>query len=551
MELMTVSHCQRVTRNRQARIEQMQWNAVQFPHESSSLPFIPSSPSMDSCEDGEQSRVAMIRVVATLLEQAEDAPRLAIGSTALQCEPVDSCSEHRLANPIVLERMCSEFLHRTPSPTEVYLPRDVLSDEDESYRPWPAWCIQNTYDQLVRANGRLRYWYQKGRSPLRTDEMYSPDALVVGGARNGRTSAVMPTGPAAGAASSHVAPKAATQPRPVNERSTAVSDATAAMAQGQSTVLVYHGSFAPMHVGHLECLRVAQQFLREQGINVQFTVMGFTTEEYVINKTSDQDFANINIRYAIAREVLAHGAQMPSPVHLDSFAYSAATALASKYAMHGRPLFLVGSDVMKKPSKDTLVVTRSTSELCSAKTTEFFNTRNLSGLCFQRRTLNVNSTKVRNALQQKKLPVFYSDKAKVIIGRLLGWNVNKWIKEEVEHSDTPATPAKAMPARRTVANTYPTDAILRPAPTAPAALATGSASNRPDGGIKLVAGPGADSHTPPPSTDRADLRQPLKRRRPKSAVLEITPQDDAQLQLLECEERPPLPRRRRVQGEAP
>eukprot|EP00971_Amphidinium_carterae_P350834 6491765-Amphidinium_carterae.2 len=186
-------------------------------------------------------------------------------------------------------------------------------------------------------------------------------------------------------------------------------------------VLVYHGSFAPMHAGHRECIHTALRFLVRQGVYIKRAVIGFTLPDYVLKKTLDSAFSDLSIRVAVAKEVLATGAPLISPIELDCVGQQTSFALACKYASDETVIYLEGSDLRIRPAKEVLLVTRSTKELCGAAVREFFDPATASGFCLQRSMLNVTSTKVRAALEGKTMPLIYSEKAQQLIKDFLGW----------------------------------------------------------------------------------------------------------------------------------
>eukprot|EP00971_Amphidinium_carterae_P220114 4369539-Amphidinium_carterae.1 len=129
-------------------------------------------------------------------------------------------------------------------------------------------------------------------------------------------------------------------------------------------VLVYHGSFAPMHAGHRECIHTALRFLAQQGMAIKRAVIGFTLPEYVERKTLDSAFSDLGIRVAIAKEVLATGSPPILPIELDCIGQQTSFALACKYSSDETVIYLEGSDLRRRPAKEVLLVTRSTEELC-------------------------------------------------------------------------------------------------------------------------------------------------------------------------------------------
>eukprot|EP00971_Amphidinium_carterae_P256860 5099467-Amphidinium_carterae.1 len=55
-------------------------------------------------------------------------------------------------------------------------------------------------------------------------------------------------------------------------------------AERFKATVVFHGSFAPFHPGHLEALACAVRQLRRNGISAVKVVIGFTAEKQIIKK---------------------------------------------------------------------------------------------------------------------------------------------------------------------------------------------------------------------------------------------------------------------------
>eukprot|EP00971_Amphidinium_carterae_P341220 6479916-Amphidinium_carterae.1 len=217
-------------------------------------------------------------------------------------------------------------------------------------------------------------------------------------------------------------------------------------------ILTYHGSFAPMHTGHRECIARALVFLKAQGVVVQQAVLGFTSETHVAKKSVDCDFAPVKTRIDIAREVLKDGEPMEQEVVVDNEALGSSMALAAKYAQQGcNDLYLLGSDLMKRPPAQTLIVTRTMQERVRCGP-EYFDTQENKGVCWQSRSLGVTSTKVRNALAELRMPRLYSVKSQRMIMAAIAWNAKKKLKAEASTntSTTTASASQAVAAAGTV-----------------------------------------------------------------------------------------------------
>eukprot|EP00971_Amphidinium_carterae_P347872 6490109-Amphidinium_carterae.3 len=192
-----------------------------------------------------------------------------------------------------------------------------------------------------------------------------------------------------------------------------------------------------MHTGHRECIARALEFLLHHGVKVDRAIVGFTTEAQVARKTVDSHFSLVQTRCAIAKEVLLAGDKMVLDVEVDNEAHSSGDALALKYAKAGFvDLYLVGSDLYKRPRPQTLVVTRTLQERVSCGP-EYYDKGENKGVCWQHKSLGVTSTKVRDALADKRMPRLYSTKAQKLICSAMDWWGTK--RAAVEASKTTTT----------------------------------------------------------------------------------------------------------------
>eukprot|EP00971_Amphidinium_carterae_P007848 155437-Amphidinium_carterae.1 len=279
-------------------------------------------------------------------------------------------------------------------------------------------------------------------------------------------------------------------------------------------ILTYYGSFAPMHTGHRECIARAMEFLKAEGVTVQRVILGFTTEAHVAKKTTDKAFSAVKTRIAIAKEVLMAGDPLAQTVEVDNETQrlpSSADALAAKYAQAGcTSLYLVGSDSMKRPPRQTLIVTRTLQERISCGP-EFYDIAEHKGVCWQNRSLGVTSTKVRNALADRRMPRLYSVKCQRMIMAALDWIPKKKVKNEVTVPAGTPTPL--------------------PAATSSATVTTDSVE---DGRTSMLQTPLCEDGRPPLSRKRQcpqvtltvrvleDARPPLQRRRLRNQATEET-----------------------------
>eukprot|EP00971_Amphidinium_carterae_P210273 4172049-Amphidinium_carterae.1 len=187
-------------------------------------------------------------------------------------------------------------------------------------------------------------------------------------------------------------------------------------APRSAVVLVYHGTFAPLHIGHVECLGRAIAHLKKNQVDVTKAVVGFTTANQVGDKAPGTGLAEVQVRANIARDVLSLANFSGVAVEVDGHEYAKASELA---AAHHSPmavsLYLVGSDVTKKPSRETLIVTRTKAEAARYSTGEFYDHAEAKGVCFQTKAFGVSSTWVRQVLMDKRMPLFYSTNAQDLI----------------------------------------------------------------------------------------------------------------------------------------
>eukprot|EP00971_Amphidinium_carterae_P126102 2498121-Amphidinium_carterae.1 len=298
--------------------------------------------------------------------------------------------------------------------------------------------------------------------PSTMPRSFFPGSYVQGGAKDG-VRRPYPFGPLASleTASGNTDPAASSATRAVRPRATSAR-------QPPEIVLTYHGSFAPFHIGHCEGLRTALRLLSDNGVVVRRVAIGFTSEQHVLEKASDCKFLSANVRSTIVKELLA-ATQDLAHVVVDDGLHATSYLLAAKYAISGcRSVYLVGSDVMKKPSEDTLVVTRSTGEVSRLDGQEFFDPVLCRGLCIQRTRLNVNSTTVREVLAAKRMPLFYPAPAQEIIRATLGWRRRTIAHSVAKHaaataeavpSDAPSAAAHVLQEPSTAGNTVAAQAV--------------------------------------------------------------------------------------------
>eukprot|EP00971_Amphidinium_carterae_P198602 3941427-Amphidinium_carterae.2 len=155
-----------------------------------------------------------------------------------------------------------------------------------------------------------------------------------------------------------------------------------------------------------------------RGFQVLRAVIGFTTPKQLAKKTTDSLFQDVDLRADIALAVLGEGPPPVAPVVVDRVACSASDALYYAHTVRGADtVYVVGSDIMAKPSDFTLVVTRKSIELGAV---EALDLKLLKGVCVQKDCLDVTSTGVRAELSRLTIPRSYGVRARALIAKAVG-----------------------------------------------------------------------------------------------------------------------------------
>eukprot|EP00971_Amphidinium_carterae_P125141 2479569-Amphidinium_carterae.2 len=181
--------------------------------------------------------------------------------------------------------------------------------------------------------------------------------------------------------------------------------------------LVYHGSFAPFHRGHRACLATAIKFLQEHEVTVVKAVVGCTLPAYLEQKIDVSGFEDAVLRSKIICAVLGEVEALGAPVVVDEHPHRTSEHLARKHAApNTRLLYLKGSDLQKRPSSETLIVTRTSADL---RTANRFCRESLSGICVQTSDLDVTSTSMRDIMKTGKVPGKYGAEARKLINAVV------------------------------------------------------------------------------------------------------------------------------------
>eukprot|EP00971_Amphidinium_carterae_P320913 6378915-Amphidinium_carterae.2 len=174
-------------------------------------------------------------------------------------------------------------------------------------------------------------------------------------------------------------------------------------------MLVYHGSFCPFHPGHLATYQSADRFLSKRGMQIVKVIIGFTTEKQVRRKVGESNMESDGLRASIANKVLQDLAVNDEKVVIDAHAASSGTELAMRYTgsvpTNTKVLYIVGSDVAKRPGPETVVVQRTEDDAAGAE--PFFDIWKWRVMCVQEEHRGVSSTAVRERLAQRVVPDFY------------------------------------------------------------------------------------------------------------------------------------------------
>eukprot|EP00971_Amphidinium_carterae_P188255 3736793-Amphidinium_carterae.1 len=174
-------------------------------------------------------------------------------------------------------------------------------------------------------------------------------------------------------------------------------------------MLVYHGSFCPLHPGHVATYQSAARFLTKRGMQIVKIIIGFTTVKQVRRKVGETNMESDELRASIAKKVLQDLAVKNEKVVVDARAASSGTELAMRYTdsvpNNTRVLYIVGSDVAKRPGPETIVVQRTEEDAAGAK--PFFDIWKWRVMCVQEEHRGISSTAVRERLAQRLVPGFY------------------------------------------------------------------------------------------------------------------------------------------------
>eukprot|EP00971_Amphidinium_carterae_P231209 4588391-Amphidinium_carterae.2 len=338
-------------------------------------------------------------------------------------------SEQRLNNRRQLARLEEDYYDEEAGEEFiVYRPPPVnwLAGEDE----WSLRWYLNDVIRLLRwvraALPRLVHWVHYNRTP--------PHYFRLGGGAKRRypfadvqdVAANLPPPPTVAAAEAEVRP-------PPGQAAVHLEEVCAGDAH--PLVFIFHGSFAPYHPGHKAGLSAAVKFIQAQHLAISKIVIGCTAADQVETKHEDRLFSHIGLRTKIIAAVMEEGTAFEMPYTIDPVERRSGYALASAHAEDEfKVLYIVGPDVQRHPSRQTLVVTRSSEQ--TAKRGAYLDREKMAGVCLQQEVLNVSSTSMRSIMARGKIPGVYGPKARALINPIV-WRMQQEKKKNAALEQAP------------------------------------------------------------------------------------------------------------------
>eukprot|EP00971_Amphidinium_carterae_P336599 6473053-Amphidinium_carterae.1 len=181
-------------------------------------------------------------------------------------------------------------------------------------------------------------------------------------------------------------------------------------AGAHQIVMSFHGSFSPFHPGHAAVLRSARAMMVEQGFSVKLSVIGFTRPDQLEKKNKSALWADVGKRADVAEAVLKD-ANM-SEVLVDRTPHGSSGACAAAHAKWPvYPIYVVGADVMMRPSDSTIVVLRAGFRAAPVH----FSWHDWSGVCPQDDCHGLSATLVRQCLSRGSLPALFGQHGRAAV----------------------------------------------------------------------------------------------------------------------------------------
>eukprot|EP00971_Amphidinium_carterae_P307987 6120805-Amphidinium_carterae.2 len=289
--------------------------------------------------------------------------------------------------------------------------------------------------------------------------------------------------------------------------------------------IIFHGSFAPFHQGHVSCLEDTKRLLQSHGLEILSIVVGCTTAKQLLRKhDGDATFAEPGVRAALIKAVLKDSDMQEVKVASEGF--GSGDELAWRYGgdeLDCSNIHLLGSDVRKKASPYTVIVQRTKE---GEPDVAHFDAQNLSGHCSQQRARGSSSTQIREKFSRGEIPEEYKEHARAALRKILAHPAVAGDMDGVGQARAVETvpKAKPMPKRRAARE----DTRVRPQRVQREAgvIDLVEAENRGAPENVPVDRPPLQRRRPHVEPDRDD-RPPLRRRRRQEALPRNGPEDIA------------------------
>eukprot|EP00971_Amphidinium_carterae_P089695 1775743-Amphidinium_carterae.1 len=144
----------------------------------------------------------------------------------------------------------------------------------------------------------------------------------------------------------------------------------------------------------MTCLKSALDFLKSVNIRVAKATIGTTTERQASRKSNDARWNEDVKRHALLCSLVKD--EQLEPVVIDNTSYSTSYKLAVRHSSAQLPpIYVMGSDVQRRPSLNTLIVARAEDKFVAG-----FNPDTLAGVCVEQQSTHLSSTLMRAMLMQ-------------------------------------------------------------------------------------------------------------------------------------------------------
>eukprot|EP00971_Amphidinium_carterae_P319863 6357947-Amphidinium_carterae.2 len=227
--------------------------------------------------------------------------------------------------------------------------------------------------------------------------------------------------------------------------------------QSRNITLIFHGSFAPFHHGHISCIRDATHLVERYGHRVVKCIVACTTDHQLRKKVDASSVfevlqpaeTRIRIMQALVKD------EKLSNVEVATRSFKSGDAVSYEFfdqcdSMH---IHVVGEDVQGKLTPRTIIVSRSGDK--TQNVIARFDQFSMAGICVQSKAIGSSSTMVRAHLLQGSIPIEYVASSLALFREL--FPVAKFRsqpEEEVAQIEASSSAsclvrAKAMPKRKT------------------------------------------------------------------------------------------------------